>query len=361
MLLEELSGGEKVYRRDDTLIVSFPGPRRVVSTAWVNGGYREDLQAVFNHHLPPDQHDPANLPGGSVEGYLEYLAGKLDLPCRHTAGLLTAARMENAAIKTNKFRELAVTAIVTGGIDVNGGRAGDRANYYEIDGQWDFVPGTINIILLIDGNLSPQALVRSIVTATEAKAAALQELMAPSRYSRGIATGSGTDHIIAIANSENHHHFVDAGKHAKLGELIGVTVKEAVKIALEKQTGLNPRRQCSFLARLERYGVTVEDFWSQAREEGLRLDRDSYLMCLQYIHDEPGLAALAASLVHLWDEYEWGLLPGEAVIAVGIRLLQGYGGGEAFLAAVDGGDPVGTLSRLFIRVINRVVVDRVDD
>ncbi|MBC7325223.1 MAG: adenosylcobinamide amidohydrolase, partial [Moorella sp. (in: Bacteria)] len=287
----------------------------------------------------------------------EYLAGKLDLPYRHTAGLLTAARMENAAIKTNGFRELTVTAIVTGGIDVNGGRAGDRANYYEMNGQWVLVPGTINIILLIDGNLPPHALVRSIVTATEAKAAALQELMAPSRYSRGIATGSGTDQIIAVANTQSPHYFTDAGKHAKLGELIGVTVKEAVKIALEKQTGLNPRRQCSFLARLERYGVSAEDFWRQAQEEGLGLDRDSYLARLQHIQGEPGLVALAASLIHLWDEYEWGLLPGEAVIAAGIRLLQGYNEGKICLAAATGEDPVSSLSRLYIRVINRVIAD----
>ncbi len=67
---------------------------------------------------------------------------------------------------------------------------------------------------------------------------------------------------------------------------------------------------------------------------------------------------LAASLIHLWDEYEWGLLPGEAIIATGIRLLQGYCSGEALLAAVDEGDPAGTLSSLFIRVINRVIADR---
>ena len=33
----------------------------------------------------------------------------------------------------------------------------------------------------------------------EAKKAALQELLAPSRYSRGIATGSGTDGMIVTA------------------------------------------------------------------------------------------------------------------------------------------------------------------
>lgn len=69
MLICELNSGEKIHRREETLIVYFPGPRRVVSTAWVNGGCREDLQAVFNHHLTPHQHVPASLPGGSVEGF----------------------------------------------------------------------------------------------------------------------------------------------------------------------------------------------------------------------------------------------------------------------------------------------------
>ncbi|MDK2888624.1 MAG: adenosylcobinamide hydrolase [Thermoanaerobacter sp.] len=75
MLIYETSSGEKIYRRDDSIIVYFPGPRRVVSTARLNGGYREDLQAVFNHHIPPGDHKPADLPGGSVEGYLEYPNG----------------------------------------------------------------------------------------------------------------------------------------------------------------------------------------------------------------------------------------------------------------------------------------------
>lgn len=207
MLIHEIRSRERVFRRDNTIIVYFPGPRRVVSTARLNGGYREDLQAVFNHQVV--EHYTEKLPGGSVEGYLAYLIDKLGLPQGRTAGLLTAASMENAAIKTASFRELEVTTIITGGVDVNGGRAGDPARHYELDGKWRYLEGTINILLFIDSTLPPHALVRAIVTATEAKSAALQELMAPSRYSRGIATGSGTDQIIAVSNIESPYRFSD--------------------------------------------------------------------------------------------------------------------------------------------------------
>lgn len=229
MLIFELCSGEKVYRRDDSIIVVFPGPRRVVSSARLNGGCREDLRAVFNHRLPGGYRRSADLPGGGVEEYLEHLAGRLALPHRQTAGMLTAAGMENVSVKTASYRRVSVTAVVTGGVEVNGGRAGDPALYYEEDGRWSLTDGTINIILLVDGNLPPYTLVRAVITATEAKSAALQELMAPSRYSRGIATGSGTDQIIAVANIQSPHCFTNAGHHSKLGELIGRATKDAVK------------------------------------------------------------------------------------------------------------------------------------
>jgi len=321
MLIREMKSGEKVFLEGDSLVVRFPGPRRVVSTARINGGYREDLEAVFNHHIPGDRHGKG-LPGGSVEGYLRCLAGKLGHAPDRVAGLLTAARMENAAIRSLSFRELAVTAIITAGVDVNGGRAGDPARYYERDGEWTYLGGTINILLFIDGNLPPHTMVRAIVTATEAKAAALQELMAPSRYSHGIATGSGTDQIIVVSNPGSPHFFTDSGQHSKLGELIGRVVKETTKEALEKETGLNPQRQCNFLARLERYGVKPEDFWEEACRAAFPWDKSSYFAALHRLARDPGLVALAASLLHLLDEGEWGLLPAEVVVEQGERYLK---------------------------------------
>lgn len=65
-------------------------------------------------------------------------------------GLCTAASMENVSIKSLSFEDLTVTAIVTGGIEHNAGRAGDDATFCEKSGKfYPIEPGTINIILHI--------------------------------------------------------------------------------------------------------------------------------------------------------------------------------------------------------------------
>ncbi|MGO0122115.1 adenosylcobinamide amidohydrolase [Desulfothermobacter acidiphilus] len=316
----------RIYLESNSLVVRLPGPSRVLSCSRLNGGYREDIEAVFNHHVPPEAHgrDPHTLPGGSWQGYLAHTAQQLGLNPERSIGLLTAAHMENAATETLNFREIEVTAIATAGVDVNGGRAGDPARYYEAGGEWTYVGGTINIILLLDTDLTPPALVRAVVTATEAKTAALQELMAPSCYSRGLATGSGTDQIAVVAHSDSPICCNDAGHHSKLGELIGVTVKTAVKRALEKQTGLNPQRQRNFLARLKRYGVSEEDFWRRIEASQPGFDRGSYLQRLNLLATEENLVTLAATLLHMLDEFQWGLLSRKTVCEFGHRLLDAH-------------------------------------
>ena len=172
----------------------------------------------------------------------------------------TAALIENHARAERTYHGVTVQAIATAGIDVNGGRAGDKASYDEFE-QRSLLPppGTINVFLFIDAYLDPGALTRALITATEAKAAALQELMAPSRYSEGLATGSGTDSLIAVCNEESPVVLYGAGKHVLLGEMIGQSVKEAVTKALERQSGMNAQRQSSFLQQGIRYGLGIED------------------------------------------------------------------------------------------------------
>src|SRR5690606_26978843 len=140
---------------------------------------------------------------------------------------------------------LEVTAIATAGVEINAGRAGDPAAYDERYLANEGESGTINIILLISAKLTPGALARSLITITEAKTAALQELMIDSRYSSGLATGTGTDGIIAVSNAESDIVLTNAGKHTRLGELIGKTVKDAVKEALFKQAGICANSQHS--------------------------------------------------------------------------------------------------------------------
>ena len=185
---------------------------------------------------------PCEVLADTYTEHMRLLSRRLGLAPDKVTGMVTAADMENVAIESRSYKELTVTAIVTGGIETNGGRVGDPADYYaprEKQGR----PGTINIILVLDTDLPAGTLARALVTCTEAKTAALQELMAGSNYSTGLATGSGTDQTILVANTDSSLYLEGAGKHAKMGELIGCVVKAAVTRALARQSHLTPVRQ----------------------------------------------------------------------------------------------------------------------
>ena len=77
------------------------------------------------------------------------------------------------------------------------------------------------MIIFINRELTPAALTDCVMTATEAKAAALQELGINSRYSDSPATGTGTDQILVASQLGTSPPLGYARKHTKLGELIG--------------------------------------------------------------------------------------------------------------------------------------------
>ena len=229
MKLYQLPSGDEVHRYKKSLVICFAGARKVLGTGPNNGGYRTDLRAVFNHDCNPGPGMSCELRADTYPKHMDLIAAQeLGLDAEHCTGLMTAASMENVSIQSMKYEDFTVTALVTGGIRNNGGRVGDPAVWHEkADISYPVRPGTINILVHIDANLSEGALARAMVTCTEAKTAALQELLAPSRYSRGIATGSGTDGMIVICNAESDVYLTNAGKHCKLGEYIGKTVKKA--------------------------------------------------------------------------------------------------------------------------------------
>ena len=56
------------------------------------------------------------------------MAEELGLDPATTAGMSTSASKENVSIRTERCRDTAVTAVVTGGIEINGGR-GRRSGF----------------------------------------------------------------------------------------------------------------------------------------------------------------------------------------------------------------------------------------
>ena len=307
MELARLTTGDIAYRYDKSIVLVFSGRRKVLSTSLYNGGYHEDFEAVFNRDMTQGSGMPCESFAPTYVESMKIVAERLGLAPELTSGMGTAAHMENASIVSRSYKELTVTAIVTGGVETNGGRVGDPASYYKTAEK---KCGTINIMLVIDADLPPGILARALVTCTEAKTAALQELMAPSRYSTGLATGSGTDQTIVVANSESPLFFEGAGKHSKLGELIGLAVMAAVKEALKKQSGLTPAQQHDLLRRLRRFGVTEETLWQRYKEEvgDDALIKAQFIAALEKMIAVPALFPLGVLFIHLYDEHLWGLL-----------------------------------------------------
>ena len=157
--------------------------------------------------------------------------------------------------------------------------------------------------------LTHGAMVRSLVTASEAKAAALQELAVNSRYSCGLATGTGTDQVGIASRLTGEVPLTSAGKHTKLGELIGLTVKKSVKKTLALQDSLTPQSQRSAKIYLERFGIDEKSMKEKIcgflNEEKSKLLEQNFVT----INRDSVTVAATAALVHLRDKIEWGILP----------------------------------------------------
>lgn len=325
LMIYTLSNGDRVHRYSKSIVIPFGGARKVLSTAPLNGGYWENLTAVFNNDGNPGAGMACVLRAPTYEAHMRLIASELGLDPDKTAGIGTAASMENVSIKSESFENLTVTAIVTGGVEVNGGRAGDPASFHERGGKTEMLNhGTINIILAIDADLPEGTMARALVTCTEAKTAALQELMAGSNYSSGVATGSGTDGTILICNPMSGIALTNAGKHSKLGELIGRSVKAAVKEALFKQSGLCPGYQHSILRRTKRYGINEEKLWLRYLEEetGEAVSKADFIHRLHMLEKTKGLVTLTSLFVHVLDQLEWRLLDPEEAAMAGHMLLE---------------------------------------
>ena len=323
MLLHTLATGDKVHRYLKSIVVNFEGPRKVLSTSPHNGGFRTDLKAVFNNDGTSGAGMESKLLAPTYKEHMALLSQKLDLDPDRSAGISTAAQMENVSVKTESYKQITVCAVVTGGVEVNGGRAGDPAGWDELSESpaEGGAHGTINIMLFINTDLTEGALTRALVTCTEAKTAALQELQAPSRYSSGLATGSGTDGTIIAADSSSDICLKDAGKHCKLGELIGKAVKSAVTEALFLQTGLCAESQKNVLRRVRRFGISEDSLWLLYKQNGGKYSRAEFSDFTSGAFSDGNLVSCIGMYSHLLDELNWGLiLPQDAENAAKIIL-----------------------------------------
>ena len=230
-----------------TLQLDLERPMHVISSL---EGPLEDIAVVGNHYLPPPSWYLDH--GAGVKALKDQVCRVLNTPDAKTALLFTGADMDHLAIAQVRHRQMQVTALVTAGVESNAVcMSRDSGAYYE--------PGTINILLHVNMDMSPRAMTRAIISATEAKSCALADLDIRSAYQplHYTATGTGTDNIIVIPSPGT---FIDnAGGHTKMGELIARAVYQAVREAIAKQNSLTAER--SVFKRLQERGIDLDDVW----------------------------------------------------------------------------------------------------
>jgi adenosylcobinamide amidohydrolase len=291
-------------------------PHRVLSTSSVAGGQSEAVRYLVNHQSCEGKAHIARhgvITGNGADHYHGVVCAEINLPPDEVALMGTAANMNYAVLRGESFEDLEVVAVVTAGVQGNAARAGDPAVWHEREDGWTKLNphhGTINTMLLFNCPLTPAAQARAVVTMTEAKTAALMELATPSLYSEDLATGTGTDQFSVAAPLDPPRKPREAtSPHVKLGELIGIAVRDATKEALRWQNGLEPSYGRNLFHALGRFGLTE----ARAHETLPRLLSEADYRLLKdndkSVFYEPGAAASAYAFAAVLDRIRYGTLP----------------------------------------------------
>lgn len=202
--------GLRVTIDERAVVVAAERPLRMLSSAVLRGGLVE-ARAVVNLHVDTGH------PDADPEPLLAAFVHAAGVPAPWV-GLLTAAPTERAVIAEEAACGFHAVTVATVGLSnrIAAGRAAVA--------RW--IASTINIVVLVDGDPEPAALVNAIMTVTEVKALALME--AGVRDTDGhLATGTSTDAVVVVATGR--------GPRARFGgpaSEMGATIAHAVRRAL---------------------------------------------------------------------------------------------------------------------------------
>lgn len=196
----------------------------LAASTGVNGGLRR-VSTILNHTLASewDHKEPLRS--------MERIVSEQGLPLDFF-GLLTAVEMRNLCILHYDF----ITAFITAGVS----------------NPISEPPHTINIIIHSSEGLSEGAILETIITATEAKAQALQ--LMGYRF-----TGTTTDEVIVACDGDTHHTY--AGTLTEVGRRVYAAVLFGVQEALKRHEGMVYRTEPSLFIH-SRYGGSHWVEWS---------------------------------------------------------------------------------------------------
>jgi len=287
-----LADNVKLIVKENVLAVFCDSSLKAVSSAFYNGGVNQ-VKAVLNVGVPEGYSD-LSLHLDPLE-LITSSAAKVGLTKDYLA-MVTAAKIKNYRLFTKNAQGFSVSVMATAGCQ-HGESSGEEMDVQEI-------AGTINIIVLIDGNPSESCMMATLITATEAKSAVLRDFDVRSRYTGDSATGSITDSV-TVASTCKGKTLTLGGPPSKLGKAVGYCVRKAVSEALLKQEPFWGSR--TVLDRLKERHLGLEKLAVEvSKVDGLGIKPQDLVEILK---NNPHSGAYLLAAAKMDDDYKKNLLP----------------------------------------------------
>jgi hypothetical protein len=169
------------------------------------------------------------------------------------------------------------------------------------------ITGTINIIVYIDAAPLESCMVAALITATEAKTAALRDFDVRSRYTGDAATGSITDSV-TVATSGKGVPIVLGGPASVLGQVVGRCTRKAVSEALVRQEPFWAAR--SVIDRLREHHLPQDKLAAEASKiKGSIVTKE---MLTELLTKNPAATVALLAAAKMDEDYKKNLLPTDA-------------------------------------------------
>ncbi len=288
--------GIRLIFEENTLAVLSDSPLSTLSSAFHNGGLKQ-TKVIINAQIP-EQYNDEHL-HQDPEKFIQKCFRRLELGDAGDGfvGMITFAVVAAFSLVSIQQDDLAVSVVATGGC-THAESAGEKIST-------QLAADTINLIVVIDGNPTETCMVSSVITATEAKTAALKELDVRSLHTGSEATGTPTDAVV-VAKTGRGSEIIYSGPASQLGQLIARCTKQAVKEAIAKAPiGGYPLGR-SFRKRLEERHISVEKLATElAKAKCLGKEEKSIARELsRMLDDDPVFSSWLFAATELSYEFE---------------------------------------------------------
>ncbi|SIT69919.1 adenosylcobinamide amidohydrolase [Edaphobacillus lindanitolerans] len=193
-------------------------PLKAVSSAVFQAG-----SGWFRHFI--NRHVDAGYRSDDAGAEMRSWLQRNGFPLSQSVAMMTAAMTEDAVIREYGPKEAPIVVCVTAGVGnaVDASAGADRGVH----------AGTINTWIIVNGHLTEEALIQGMVTATEAKAKAMQTEQVLDPLTGTIATGTSTDSLLIAATQTGDRHPY-GGTVTTLGKAIGRGVFECTAEAVRR-------------------------------------------------------------------------------------------------------------------------------